>query len=146
MANVREQAQCVVWFIETKSEIQFQRNFRTTFNKDPPSRPSIRRWHKHFMRQVVWTSLIILVGLGRVKKTLSDSGRHFFVECCSEIPVNLNISFVSVKQVTRSPFSTAVMTVWPTWWEVLPPVRKTLSVTVSCASRTGSVTYIQYIL
>jgi hypothetical protein len=49
MANVREKAQCVAWFIETKSDIQVQRNSRTTFNKDPPSRPSIRRWHKKFM-------------------------------------------------------------------------------------------------
>jgi hypothetical protein len=48
MANVREKAQCVAWFIETKSDIQVQRNFRT-FNKDPPSRPSVRRWHKNFM-------------------------------------------------------------------------------------------------
>jgi hypothetical protein len=49
MANVREKAQCVACFIETKSDVQVQRNFRTTFNKDLPSRPSIRRWHKNFM-------------------------------------------------------------------------------------------------
>jgi hypothetical protein len=49
MANVWEKAQCVAWFIETKSDIQVQRNFRITFNKDPPSRPSIRRWHKNVM-------------------------------------------------------------------------------------------------
>jgi hypothetical protein len=49
MANVRERKQCVACFIETKSGIQIQRNFRTKFNKDPPPRPSIRRWHKNFM-------------------------------------------------------------------------------------------------
>jgi hypothetical protein len=49
MATVREESQCVVWFKETKFDIQVQRNFRTTFNKDPPARPSIRRWHKNFM-------------------------------------------------------------------------------------------------
>jgi hypothetical protein len=49
MGNMRGKAQCVAWFIETKCDIQVQKNFRTTFNKDPPSRPSIRRWHKNFM-------------------------------------------------------------------------------------------------
>jgi molybdopterin synthase catalytic subunit len=34
---------------KTKSDIEVQRNFRTTFNKDPPSRPSIRKWLKNFM-------------------------------------------------------------------------------------------------
>jgi hypothetical protein len=49
MANVREKAQCVAWFTQAVSGIQVQRNFRTTFNEDSPSRPSIRRWNKNFM-------------------------------------------------------------------------------------------------
>ena len=39
----------VSWFIETKSDLQIQRNFRTKYGRDPPSRPSIRAWYKKFM-------------------------------------------------------------------------------------------------
>ena len=49
MATPEEKAQCVSWFIETKSDVQTQRNYRTKYGKDPPSRPSIREWHKKFM-------------------------------------------------------------------------------------------------
>ena len=49
MATPEEKAQCVLWFIETKSDLQTQRNFRTKYERDPPSRPSIRAWHKKFM-------------------------------------------------------------------------------------------------
>lgn len=49
MATPQEKAQCVSWFIETKSDLQTQRNFRTKYGRDPPSRPSIRAWHKKFM-------------------------------------------------------------------------------------------------
>ena len=37
------------WFIETKSDVQIQRNYRSKYGRDPPSRPSIRLWHKKFM-------------------------------------------------------------------------------------------------
>jgi hypothetical protein len=47
-----EKAQCVVWFIETKSDLQTQRNFRTKYRRTPPNRPSIHEWHKKFMETV----------------------------------------------------------------------------------------------
>ena len=39
------------WFIETKSDVQTRRNFRTNnkYGRDPPSRPSTRAWDKKFM-------------------------------------------------------------------------------------------------
>ena len=49
MVTPQEKAQCVSWFIETKSDVQTQRRYRTKNGKDPPSRSSIRQWHKNFM-------------------------------------------------------------------------------------------------
>ena len=49
MTTPQEKAQCVFWFIETKSDVQTQRNYRSKYGRDPPSRPSIRLWHKKFM-------------------------------------------------------------------------------------------------
>ena len=49
MVTPREKVQCVYWFIETKSDVQTQRRYRTKYGKNPPSRSSIRRWHKKFM-------------------------------------------------------------------------------------------------
>ena len=49
MTTPQEKAQCVSWFIETKSDVQTQRNYRSKYGRDPPSRPSIRLWHKKFM-------------------------------------------------------------------------------------------------
>ena len=49
MVIPQEKAQCVSWFIETKSDVQTQRRYRTKNGEDPPSRSSIRRWHKKFM-------------------------------------------------------------------------------------------------
>ena len=48
MATPQEKAQCVSWFIETKSDLQThcQRNFRTKYGRDPPS---IRAWDKKFI-------------------------------------------------------------------------------------------------
>jgi hypothetical protein len=37
MATVQERALCVKWLFETKSVTQTQRNYRTQFNKQPPS-------------------------------------------------------------------------------------------------------------
>ena len=45
----QEQAQSVFWFIETKSDVQTQQNYKTKYGKDPPSRPSICLWPKKFM-------------------------------------------------------------------------------------------------
>ena len=49
MTTPQEKVQCVWWFIETKSDVQTQRNYRSKYGRDPPSRPSIRLWHKKFM-------------------------------------------------------------------------------------------------
>ena len=49
MTTSQEKAQCVSWFIETKSDVQTQRNYRSKYERVPPSCPSIRLWHKKFM-------------------------------------------------------------------------------------------------
>ena len=49
MTTPQEKVQCLSWFIETKSDVQTQRNYKTNYGRDPPSRPSIRLWHKKFM-------------------------------------------------------------------------------------------------
>ncbi|GFS66285.1 DUF4817 domain-containing protein [Trichonephila clavipes] len=49
MADCVKKAQCVAWFIETKSDTQTQRNYRTTYEESPPSRSSIREWYHKFM-------------------------------------------------------------------------------------------------
>ena len=49
MTTPQEKAQCISWFIETKSDVQTQRNYRSKYGRDPPSRPSIRLWNKKFM-------------------------------------------------------------------------------------------------
>ena len=48
MVTPQEKAQCISWFIETKSDVQTQQRYRTKNGKDPPSCSSIRRWHKNF--------------------------------------------------------------------------------------------------
>jgi len=47
--EARIKAQCVEWFIETKSDVVVQRRFRTRYNRNPPSRPTIRAWYYKFM-------------------------------------------------------------------------------------------------
>ena len=49
MATLQEKAPSVSWFIETKLDLQTQRNFRTKYGRDPSSCPSIRAWHKKFI-------------------------------------------------------------------------------------------------
>ena len=49
MATPREKAQRVSWFTETKSDLQTRRNLRTKYERDPPSCPSIRAWHKRLI-------------------------------------------------------------------------------------------------
>ena len=41
MATPQEKAQCVSWFIETKSDVQTQQKYRTEYGRDPPSHSSI---------------------------------------------------------------------------------------------------------
>ena len=50
MVSVQEKAQCVEWFIQTRSDIQVRRNFRTRYGRPPPSSPSIRKWYDNFMQ------------------------------------------------------------------------------------------------
>ena len=49
MTTSQEKAQYVSWFIETKSDVQTQRNYRSKYGRDLASRPLIRLWHKKFM-------------------------------------------------------------------------------------------------
>ena len=49
MTTAQEKAQFVSWFLETKLDVQTQRNYRSKYRRDPPLRPSIRLWHKKFM-------------------------------------------------------------------------------------------------
>ena len=49
MSTPQEKAQCVSWFIETKSDIQAQLYFRPRYGRKPPARPTILIWHKKFM-------------------------------------------------------------------------------------------------
>ena len=49
MITPQEKAQCVSWFIETKSDVQTQQRYRTKNGKNSPSRSSICLWHKKFM-------------------------------------------------------------------------------------------------
>lgn len=49
MATADEKAQCVQWFIQTKSDTQTRRNFRNRYGRDPPSRSSIRAWYDKFL-------------------------------------------------------------------------------------------------
>ena len=49
MTTAQKKAQCVSCFIETKSDVHTQRNYRSKYARDPPSRPSIRLRHKKLM-------------------------------------------------------------------------------------------------
>ena len=49
MTTPQGKAQCVSWFIKTKSDIQAQRNFIAKYVKRAPARQSIRDWHKQFV-------------------------------------------------------------------------------------------------
>lgn len=49
MASPSERAFCVMWFFESKSVTQVQRNFRTKYGKHPPSRNSIIAWKNKFL-------------------------------------------------------------------------------------------------
>ena len=50
MTTLQEKAQCEPWFIETKSDVQTQRNYRTKYGRDPPLCLSVHLWRKKFMR------------------------------------------------------------------------------------------------
>jgi hypothetical protein len=53
MATVQERTRCVGWLFEKKSVTQTQRNYRTQFNKQPPSDKAIRDWQRCFLETVM---------------------------------------------------------------------------------------------
>lgn len=46
---VGERAKIAVWYEWTKSVVMVQRKFRTEMRRDPPSKDSIKKWHKALM-------------------------------------------------------------------------------------------------
>ena len=46
MFTPQEKAECVSWFIKTKSDFQTQRNYTTKYAKEAPGRQLIGNWHK----------------------------------------------------------------------------------------------------
>ena len=42
MTTAQEKAQCVSWFIETKSDVQTQQNYRSKYGRDLPLQPLMR--------------------------------------------------------------------------------------------------------
>ena len=62
MSTPQDKALCISWFIETKSDIQEQLNFRRKYRRKPPARPTIRAWHKKFMET---GSVLQIKGAGR---------------------------------------------------------------------------------
>jgi hypothetical protein len=49
MVTVQKRERCVGWLSETKSVTQNKRNYRTLFNKQPPSDKTIRDWQQCFL-------------------------------------------------------------------------------------------------
>ena len=49
MFTPQEKEECASWFIETKYDIQTERNYTTKHAKQAPASQSIRNWHKQFM-------------------------------------------------------------------------------------------------
>jgi hypothetical protein len=49
MASPQERAQCVIWFVETKSLFTVQRNYGRVFEKDPPDKKTIKAWYDKFL-------------------------------------------------------------------------------------------------
>ena len=41
MTTPQKKVPCVSWFIEIKSDVQTQQNYRSKYGRDPPSCPSI---------------------------------------------------------------------------------------------------------
>jgi hypothetical protein len=52
MALLQEKAQCVLWYVETKSVVIVQRNFRQVYQKDAPADKYIciyrYKWYQRF--------------------------------------------------------------------------------------------------
>ena len=66
MSTPQKKNQCASWFIETKSNIQAQRNFRRKYGRKLPARPTIRAWHKKFMECIcIKSNVLQRKGAGR---------------------------------------------------------------------------------
>ncbi|GBL82645.1 hypothetical protein AVEN_263719-1 [Araneus ventricosus] len=52
MWTPQEKAQCIAWFIETKSDAQVQRKFVTRYVREPQSRPTIQARYTPFIQVV----------------------------------------------------------------------------------------------
>jgi len=53
MASMKEKAQCVLWYHETKSLVTVQQEFRNEYGRPPPDLKSIRAWYSKFVETVI---------------------------------------------------------------------------------------------
>jgi hypothetical protein len=74
MASPQKKAQCVLWYVESKSVVTVQRNFRQVYRKDAPSDKSVRKWYQHFQETAMLWKDIHQVGQAHHKTTLSSFG------------------------------------------------------------------------
>ena len=90
MTTPQEKARCVSWFIETKSDIQAQRNFIAKYAKPAAARQSIRNWHKQF----VGTATLLLEPRSGWSKT-SEKGIERICQSFSRSPTkSIRTAFV----------------------------------------------------
>ena len=82
MITPQEKAQCGSWFIETKSDIQTQKNYTTKYAKQAPACQSIRNWHKQFMET---GTLLYKPRSGRPRTSEEDIERIH--QSCSRSPI-----------------------------------------------------------
>ena len=134
MTTPQEKAQYVSWFIETKSDVQTQRNYRSKYGRDPPSCPSIHLWHKKFMDTGTvfdtrrWRSKTSEKNIERVRqafqrspiKSIRTAARQLELPCSTVHKVlhknlrlqSANVTGTSAKVcLTRSMFSSDVLVV-----------------------------------
>ena len=95
MSTPQEKAQCVSWFIETKSDIQAQRNCRRKYGRKPPARRTIRAWHKKFME-------IDSVLLYREKELADLKYQKKLNQCEWHIPEAIESPFLGLLRSHRS--------------------------------------------
>ena len=101
MTSPQGNAQCVSWFIKTKSDIQAQRNFIAKYAKPVPARQSIPHWHKQF----VGTGTLLLKPRSGWSKT-SEKGIERIRQSFSRSPTKSNhTAFV---RATRKMLCTAL--------------------------------------
>ncbi|GBO11688.1 hypothetical protein AVEN_175423-1 [Araneus ventricosus] len=70
MVSPEEQAKVATCYIEFKSATQ--RKFRTTYNRSPPSKPTIYKWHESFM---MTDSVLPKPKYGRPSRSFNDVKR-----------------------------------------------------------------------